>query len=145
MHLLFGCIILKIEIFSNFKAMNKNNLNGIAIIGLGYVGLPLAIEFGKIRNVIGYDIKPKRIQNLKKKIDTTKEVKSIDIYKSKFLSFTNDISDIKKCSTYIITVPTPIDSKFKPNLSFIKNAAKNVSKILKKPKEVLEETLLLVN
>ena len=131
MHLLFGCIILKIEIFSNFKAMNKNNLNGIAIIGLGYVGLPLAIEFGKIRNVIGYDIKPKRIQNLKKKIDTTKEVKSIDIYKSKFLSFTNDISDIKKCSTYIITVPTPIDSKFKPNLSFIKNAAKDVSKILK--------------
>ena len=140
MPLLFGYIILKVEFFFKFRIMNKNNLNDIAIIGLGYVGLPLAIEFGKIRNVIGYDIKTKRIQDLKNKIDTTKEVKSIEISKSKFLSFTNNILDIKKCSIYIITVPTPIDIKFKPNLNFIKNAAKNVSKILKKNDLVILES-----
>ena len=87
--------------------MNKNK---IAIVGLGYVGLPLAVEFGKKFNTIGFDINESRIKDLKDFKDSTLEVSKKEIIESQNLSFTTDIKDLKSCNIYIVTVPTPIDS-----------------------------------
>ena len=85
----------------------------IAIIGLGYVGLPLAVEFGKKRDVIGLDISQARIDELKNGIDSTLEINTEELNDAVNLSFTTDIKDIKKCQIFIVTVPTPIDSNKK--------------------------------
>ena len=105
----------------------------IAVIGLGYVGLPLAVELSNIFKVVGFDIKIKRINDLKKNIDETKEIsaKNLKNTKNKII-FTNNISLIKNCNIFIITVPTPINHNKKPDLSFLINASIIVSKILKK-------------
>ena len=86
----------------------------IAIIGLGYVGLPLATVFGKLHNVVGFDIDASRISELKEEQDRTGEVSSEDFKTSKHLQFTSLIGDIKHCNIFIITVPTPIDENKKP-------------------------------
>ena len=103
----------------------------ISIIGLGYVGLPLALEFSKKYAVIGYDLKETRIFNLHKNIDSTNEINSSIIKNAKNITFTNNSSDIKYSNTYIITVPTPINKKNIPDLRSIKSACKIVSKYLK--------------
>jgi len=104
--------------------MKKNK--SIAIIGLGYVGLPLALQFQKHFQVVGFDLSELRISNLKKNIDNTKEVSKSDLIKSKNIIFSSDVNDIESCSTYIVCVPTPIDKNNKPNLKSIKNACKIV-------------------
>ena len=109
--------------------MSKNK---IAIIGQGYVGLPLAIEFGKRFKTIGFDIDQTRIEELKFFFDRTKEASSEMIKKSKKLSFTNLLSEIKDCNIYIITVPTPIDSFKTPDLNPIKSASLMIGGILKR-------------
>ena len=81
----------------------------IAIIGQGYVGLPLAIEFGKKYLTIGFDINAERIDELKKGIDHTNEATSKQLRSAKQLTFSAEINDIKECNIYIVTVPTPID------------------------------------
>ena len=81
----------------------------IALIGLGYVGLPLAVEFGKKRNVIGFDINQSRINELKKGIDATLETTKQELKDAVYLSYTTNLDDIKDCSIFIVTVPTPID------------------------------------
>ena len=96
--------------------MQLKNLK-LAIIGIGYVGLPLALEFGKQRSVVGFDLKKKRIDQLKKGIDSTLEISKKDIFKSKYLKFTSNQSDLKKANCYIITVPTPIDHNKIPDLN----------------------------
>ena len=112
----------------------------IAVVGLGYVGLPLAIEFGLKRSVIGFDINVTRINELKKGEDVTLETTNEEIKNAVHLSFTNKIEDIKDCKIYIITVPTPIDQDKKPDLTPLKKASESVGSILKKNDIVIYES-----
>ena len=112
----------------------------IAVVGLGYVGLPLAVEFGKYRNVIGFDINSERINDLNNKVDSTLEISSEDLLQSKKLSFTNDVDNISKCNVFIITVPTPIDKNNSPNLIPLRKASEMIAKILKKGDLVIYES-----
>ncbi len=102
----------------------------IAVIGLGYVGLPLAVEFGKKFNTIGYDINKDRLSELKKKVDSTLEVSSSDLKSSSKLSFCSEISNLKECSFYIVTVPTPIDEFRKPDLEPLISASRAIGKVI---------------
>ena len=119
--------------------INKNNIH-IGIFGLGYVGLPLAIEFGKKFNVIGFDLDKYRLEHLKKNNDLNNDIKKIDFIKSKFLSFTNDYKKLSNCNVYIVTVPTPINKKKIPDLTLIKKACKTIGLILKKNDTVIFES-----
>ena len=92
----------------------NNKSPKIAIIGMGYVGLPLAVEFGKILNTTGFDINRSRIRELILGNDLTLEIDSNELKEATGLSFTNDSSDIQNCNIFIITVPTPIDELKKP-------------------------------
>ena len=117
--------------------MNKDK---IAIIGLGYVGLPLAVEFGKKRQVVGFDINETRIKELKSGNDSTLEVGSEELVKADMLNYSSSEADISECSIFIITVPTPIDSYKKPNLSPLISASKLVGRNLKKGDIVIYES-----
>ena len=119
--------------------MLKKNIK-IGIIGLGYVGLPLAIEFGKKFKVIGYDQNKSRIKNLKNFIDLNYDIKKEAFEKSKKLLFSDKIDDIAKCNTYIVTVPTPILKNKKPDLSYLKKACINLSVFLKDKDIVIFES-----
>lgn len=112
----------------------------IAIIGLGYVGLPLAIAFSKKNFVIGFDVNKKRIKNLQNGLDSTGELSKNEILKSKYIKFSNNFSDLSNCEIFIITVPTPVDNKNKPNLKPLLNATKIVSTFLKKKDIVIYES-----
>jgi UDP-N-acetyl-D-galactosamine dehydrogenase len=112
----------------------------IAIIGLGYVGLPLAVEFGKLRTTLGFDINKKRIKELKNKIDVTLETSSIELEKATNLSYTFDSKDLKDSNCYIITVPTPIDSNKKPNLQPLIDASVMVANLIDKGNIVIYES-----
>jgi UDP-N-acetyl-D-galactosamine dehydrogenase len=124
---------------SKFKNYNFRKLN-IAVIGLGYVGLPLAVAFSKKRNVIGFDINKKRIKNLKNFKDFTLEVPKKELKAAINLSFSNKIEDIAKCQIYIITVPTPINKNKTPDLKLLKDASNLVSSVLKKDDIVIYES-----
>jgi UDP-N-acetyl-D-galactosamine dehydrogenase len=102
----------------------------IAVIGLGYVGLPLAVEFGKQYSTVGFDVNGARITDLKAGDDTTLELSEEDISKAKQLSFTLNAEEISGCNVYIITVPTPIDNGNNPNLTPIKEATETVAAFL---------------
>jgi UDP-N-acetyl-D-glucosamine/UDP-N-acetyl-D-galactosamine dehydrogenase len=118
----------------------KSNEKKIAIIGLGYVGLPLSIEFGKKRTVIGFDIDNKRISQLKNGNDNTLEVSSHELKDAIYLKYTNQVDDIRDCEIFIVTVPTPIDSNKKPDLSPLKKSSEFLGKILKKNDIVIYES-----
>lgn len=100
----------------------------ICVIGLGYVGLPLVIEFSKTREVVAFDINQSRIQSLKDGIDSTLEVSQADLNDAKNIRFTSDESDLKGCGIFIITVPTPIDSVHRPELTPLKKASEIVGR-----------------
>ena len=104
----------------------------IAIIGQGYVGLPLAIEFGKKYPTIGFDINKGRIDELKKGIDHTNEASPEQLKSANQLTFSANINDIKECNIYIVTVPTPIDEFKTPDLNPLRGASKMLGEILKK-------------
>lgn len=112
----------------------------IAIIGLGYVGLPLAVEFGKKYPTKGFDIKSRRIQELGSGIDKTLEVSKADLSASTFLSFTSNPADIKDCTVFIVTVPTPVDDHKRPDLTPLRKASETVGSILKKNDIVIYES-----
>jgi len=112
----------------------------IAVIGLGYVGLPLAVEFGKKFPTIGFDINVSRINDLKLGKDKTLEVRASDISEAEYLSFTVDAEDLDKCNIYIVTVPTPIDDNKRPDLSPVISASHLVAKYLKKGDVVIYES-----
>lgn len=114
--------------------------NKIAIFGLGYVGLPLAIEFGKKFDTIGYDINSKRIKDLNNGYDSTKEFSKKYIRSSKYLKITNQLNKLNERSIYIITVPTPIYKNKKPDFRNLIDATKAVSKILKKNSIIIYES-----
>ena len=117
----------------------KDNIN-LAIIGLGYVGLPLLLEFAKKRKVIGFDINDQRIKELKAGIDKNKEFKKEELKNISSLLFTNDQDDIKFSNYYIITVPTPVDSLNKPDIEALRMASKIVGSLLKKKDVVIYES-----
>lgn len=119
--------------------MNNNNLR-LAIIGLGYVGLPLAVEFGKKRQVVGFDINQKRIEELKNGHDSTLEVDDGELSQAKYLNYSADIDALRDCNTYIVTVPTPIDEHKRPDLSPLIKASESVGKILNKGDIVIYES-----
>ena len=112
----------------------------IAVVGLGYVGLPLAVEFGSKRKVIGFDINEVRIKDLKKGQDNTLETSKQELKDAIYLTYTNSLKDIKDCKIFIITVPTPIDKDKQPNLSPLKNASEAIGSILKKGDLVIYES-----
>ena len=112
----------------------------IAVVGLGYVGLPVAIEFGKKREVIGFDINKDRINLLKKAEDPTLAVDKKDFKEAIYLNFTNNADDIKDCNIFIITVPTPVDENKKPNLYSLEKSSETVGSLLKKGDIVIYES-----
>ena len=116
------------------------NTKKIAIIGLGYVGLPLAVEFGKKRKTIGYDLDHDRVKELLKGIDSTRETTSKELSDAIHLTYTTNINDIKHCSIYIITVPTPIDEFKRPDLSFLEKSSHAVGSLLNKGDIVIYES-----
>ena len=112
----------------------------IAIVGLGYVGLPLALEFGKKTKVVGFDINTNRINELKKGIDSTKESNENDFLLAKKLSFTFKLNQIKDCNIYIVTVPTPINKFKTPDLDPLLSASRMIASVLKKNDIVIYES-----
>jgi len=112
----------------------------IGIIGLGYVGLPLAAEFGKVLSVVGFDINRDRIAELKKGYDRTREVEEEELKLSKNLTYSHDINDLKDVNYFIVTVPTPIDEFKKPDLRPLESASKTVGSVLKKGDVVIYES-----
>lgn len=112
----------------------------IGVIGLGYVGLPLAVEFGKKFPVVGFDINNKRISELKSGDDTTFEVSGQELKEARFLSYTLKAEDLISCNYFIITVPTPIDQYKRPNLQNLLRASETVGKVLKRGDIVIYES-----
>jgi len=121
------------------KEFLDDNKKPVVIVGLGYVGLPLAVEFSKIRSVIGYDIQLERILDLQRGLDKTLEVSAKDLSNNN-LKFTNNIDDLHRSKIYIVTVPTPIDSNNQPDLKSIISATHELGKILKKEDLVIYES-----
>ncbi len=122
--------------------MKNNKTKIIGVIGLGYVGLPLAVEFAKKYKVFGYDININRVRELNNRIDNTLEVESKNLNQvlNDKLTITSKIDDIKNCNIYIITVPTPVDENKNPDLKFIKKASSDIGKILQKNDTVIYES-----
>lgn len=112
----------------------------ISIVGLGYVGLPLATEFAKKYRVVGYDIDLIRIEELKKGIDRTKEITKKKLLTNSNLIFTNNLKHMKNSDFFILTVPTPITKNNKPNLSMIRQATLTITKVIKKGATIILES-----
>lgn len=112
----------------------------LAIIGLGYVGLPLAVEFGKKRPVMGFDINEMRIAELQSGRDLTLEVNEAELKEASGLSFTASLNDLRDCNCFIVTVPTPIDAYKRPNLTPLIKASESIGKVLKKGDIVIYES-----
>lgn len=115
-------------------------MDKIGIIGLGYVGLPLAVEFGKVIDIVGFDINQERIAELKKGFDRTCEVDANELKASTKLTFSSDVNDLKSTNIFIITVPTPVDEAKKPDLTPLVAASKTVGGVLKKGDIVIYES-----
>jgi UDP-N-acetyl-D-galactosamine dehydrogenase len=112
----------------------------IAIIGLGYVGLPLAVEFGKIRPVIGFDINQGRVDALCDGRDSTLEVSEVELNEATHLSYTTDPADLAEANIYIVTVPTPIDAHKRPDLTPLIKASETLGQVLKHGDIVIYES-----
>ena len=119
---------------------NKVEKLKLAIVGLGYVGLPLAIEFSKKRSVVGFDIEEKRIKDLKIGIDKNLETTQEELQDNKQLIFTSNEEDLKFANCYIITVPTPIDEFKNPDLKSLLKASETIGKVLKNGDLVIYES-----
>jgi len=120
--------------------MSKIINSRIAIIGLGYVGLPLAVEFGKKFETVGFDINESRIKELLGGSDSTMEVSTDQLESSKSLSFSADIVDIESCNIFIVTVPTPIDEYKNPDLTPLVGASRAIGRVLKKEDIIIYES-----
>jgi UDP-N-acetyl-D-glucosamine/UDP-N-acetyl-D-galactosamine dehydrogenase len=112
----------------------------IGIVGLGYVGLPLAVEFGKHFDTVGFDVKPHRIAELAKGHDSTLEVSRAELRSAARLSFSTDLDSLKRCRVFIVTVPTPIDEYKRPDLTPLVKASETVGKVLGKGAVVVYES-----
>ncbi|MDR1995932.1 nucleotide sugar dehydrogenase [Azonexus sp.] len=114
--------------------------NKIAIIGLGYVGLPLAVEFGKYRPVLGFDINQARIDELRARRDSTLEVTESDLREAKLLEYSADQEQLRECGVFIVTVPTPIDQANRPDLTPLAKASETVGKAMRQGAVVIYES-----
>lgn len=114
--------------------------NKIALIGLGYVGLPLAVEFGKKYLTVGFDVNETRLEQLRDGVDTTLELNKDELSASVNLSFTSSLTDIADCNIYIVTVPTPINEHKQPDLDPLLRASELIGKVLKKGDIVIFES-----
>lgn len=112
----------------------------IAVIGLGYVGLPLAVEFGKKRKVVGFDIDQRRILELGEGKDSTWEVSAEELHTASHLTFSSEPDDLADCNILIVTVPTPVDASKRPNLGPLEKASELVGRVLKKGDIVIYES-----
>ena len=120
--------------------MSMTNKPTIAIIGLGYVGLPLAVEFGKKFKTVGFDINPIRIDDLKQGTDRTLEVDHDELRASSNLTFSSNVADLNEASVYIVTVPTPVDIHKRPDLTPLILASKMLGKVISKGDVVVYES-----
>jgi UDP-N-acetyl-D-galactosamine dehydrogenase len=121
------------------ESFNLRNCK-LGVIGLGYVGLPLAVEFGKHFKTVGFDIKASRVAELKAGRDSTLEVEPVDLRAAKLLSYSTKLSDLKSCKVFIVTVPTPIDGYKRPDLKPIESASELIGQVLKKGDIVVFES-----
>ncbi|HEU4624240.1 MAG TPA: Vi polysaccharide biosynthesis UDP-N-acetylglucosamine C-6 dehydrogenase TviB [Steroidobacteraceae bacterium] len=112
----------------------------VGVVGLGYVGLPLAVEFGKHFETVGFDVKEARIAELRAGKDSTLETTRKELKEAKYLTFTTSLQDLKKCRVFIVTVPTPIDKYNRPDLTPLERASESVGKVLKKGDIVVYES-----
>lgn len=119
---------------------NSLRVHGVAVVGLGYVGLPLAVEFGKKRTVIGFDINPARIAELQAGRDHTLEVTPAELAEAGQLSFSSDPAALAACNVFIVTVPTPIDEHKQPDLTPLIKASETIGKVLKRGDVVIYES-----
>jgi UDP-N-acetyl-D-galactosamine dehydrogenase len=110
--------------------MNMSITPNIGVIGLGYVGLPLAVAFGKKINTIGFDINANRITQLRGGIDSTLELSNKELTEAALLTFSTEAEDLQNCNTYIVTVPTPIDDYLRPDLGPLQSASELVGKVI---------------
>lgn len=120
--------------------MKVNNDLKLAIIGLGYVGLPLAVEFGKKYPVVGFDINKARLAELSKGHDSTLEVDDQELAEAKHLSYSSSLDDLKACNVFIVTVPTPINEHKQPDLTPLIKASETIGKVLKQGDIVIYES-----
>ena len=112
----------------------------IGVMGLGYVGLPLAVEFGKRFQTVGFDVKPARVAQLRKGRDRTLEVTRAELKAARHLSFTTELARLKRCQVFIVTVPTPIDEYKRPDLTPLVKASESVGAVLRKGAVVIYES-----
>lgn len=111
--------------------MLNNNSPRVAVIGLGYVGLPLAVEFGKQLPTVGFDINQHRVEALRSGIDSTLEISAAELAEAKQLIISNESAAIAECNVFIVTVPTPVDDNKQPDLTPLRKASETVGKVLK--------------
>src|SRR5262245_28063825 len=116
------------------------NNKKIAVIGLGYVGLPLAVEFGKSRDVLGFDVNQARINELRDRKDSTLEVTTDDLIAARQLTYSSNLADLTDCGIFIITVPTPIDKANRPDLTPLVKASETVGKVMQSGSIVIYES-----
>ncbi len=120
--------------------MSTTTETRLAVVGLGYVGLPLAAEFARSREVLGFDISQSRIEALRAGLDATQELSREELAAAKGLSFTSDLEDLRACNTFIVTVPTPIDGHKRPDLTPLIKASETLGKVLKPGDLVIYES-----
>ena len=119
--------------------MNLKN-STIAVIGLGYVGLPLAVEFGRKRPVVGFDINPQRISELASGTDHTLECSNEELASAQHLSYSHTLDNLKAAQVFIVTVPTPVDQANRPDMTPLVKACETVGKVLKAGDVVIYES-----
>jgi UDP-N-acetyl-D-galactosamine dehydrogenase len=125
---------------NGIKFMPELSTAKIGIIGLGYVGLPLALEFGKQYTTVGLDIKTERIEELKAGRDSTREATAEELSQASRLIYTSNPDDLADCNTYIVTVPTPIDAYKRPDLTLLERASQTVGRLLREGDVVIYES-----
>ena len=128
------------ELFVSGQIIEDSSHVHIAVVGLGYVGLPLAVEFGKRLPVVGFDINPARIAALEAGHDATLEISDEELRSAADLRFTHDLADLADCNIFIVTVPTPIDEHKRPDLTPLVKASQTIGKVLKKDDIVIYES-----
>ena len=111
--------------------LNLNNVR-LGIIGLGYVGLPLAVEFGKVWPTVGFDINTRRVAELRDGVDHTREVEPSLLAEAIQLSFSSELETLRNCNVYIVTVPTPIDTTRRPDLTPLIRASETLGQVVAK-------------
>ena len=135
---LYAAIIISIRI-GLYMFCDTNDVK-LGVVGLGYVGLPLAVEFGKKLQTLGFDISDSRIKELHSGEDSTLEVSSEELASAEYLNYTSNVDQLKQCNVYIVTVPTPVDEHKQPDLTPLEMASKTLSGVINKGDVIIYES-----